>query len=73
MKFFSVYAKTKLPVYSDGSVDFSENCANNNIEEYIVEEWEEDGPIENIKVYKVEDFDKIEKEHQPIEWENFEW
>lgn len=72
-KYFTVYAETALPVYSDGRVELDADYAQDNITKYVVDEYEENGYIFNTKEYDVDDFDKIEQEHQPPKWQNDMW
>ena len=72
-KYFTVYAETSLPVYSDGTVVADGTYGQDNITKYIVDEYEDDGFIYNTKEYEVEDFHKIAEEHQSPEWQNYDW
>lgn len=73
MKYFTVYAETALPVYSDGSVELDADYAQDNIIKYVVDEYEEDGFVFHTKKYEVECFDEIAREHPSPEWENCNW
>ena len=72
-KYFTVYAKTSLPVYSDGTVSADGTYAQDNITKYVADEYDKNGFIFNSKEYEVEDFHKIAEEHQPPEWQCYEW
>ena len=72
-RYFTVYAETSLPVYSDGTINPDATYAQDNITKYVVDEYEESGYIFNTRKYEVEDFHKIEQEHQPPEWQNHDW
>ena len=73
MKVFEVYAKTSLPVYSDGMVIMDGDCANDNIVEYLVDELDEDGCVVKTLLYDVEDFSDIAKDHPAPEWQCHDW
>lgn len=73
MKYFEVWAETSQRVYSDGTVEVDGEVAQDNIRKYFVDEFGEDNIYIGSKDYEIEDFDKIEQEHQPPEWQNNMW
>lgn len=73
MKVFEVYAKTSLPVFSDGMVIMDGDYANDNIIEYLVDELDEDGCVVKTLSYDVEDFADIAKDHPAPEWQCHDW
>ena len=73
MKYFYVYAQTTLPVFSDGTIDCDAEHAQDNITKYFVDEWSDDGEIEDTKVYDEKDFKQIELDHPAPEWQNDMW
>lgn len=73
MKYFEVWAETSQRVYSDGTVEIDGEVAQDNIRKYFVDEYDDNNMYAETKEYKVEDFNKIEQEHQPPEWQNNMW
>lgn len=73
MKVFEVYAKTTLPVFSDGMVIMDGDCANDNISEYVVDELDEDGCVVKTIEYDVDDFADIAEDHPAPEWQCHDW
>lgn len=73
MKVFEVYAKTSLPVFSDGTVIMEADYANDNIIGYVVDELDEDGCVVKTIEYDVDDFADIAKDHPTPEWQCHDW
>lgn len=68
MRVFEVYAKTSLPVFSDGTVIMEADYANDNIIEYLVDELDEDGFVVKTLSYDFDDFAQIVEDHPAPEW-----
>lgn len=86
MNYFEVYVAEATPltitrVYSDGSViPETEDCIGNEIIEYIVYEYEEDGTMIGEKHYAIsgamgedEAMEQIKEDHPAGEWQNHDW
>lgn len=87
MNYFEVYVAEATPltiskVYSDGTViPNTEDVIGNEITEYIVYEYEEDGTLFNTSHYQIGGFystedeamEQIKEDHPAGEWQNHDW
>lgn len=86
MNYFEVYVAEATPLtiskaYSDGTViPNTEDVIGNEITEYIVYEYEEDGTMIGEKHYAIggamgedEAMEQIREDHPAGEWQNHDW
>ena len=86
MNYFEVYVSEATPmtitkVYADGTViPETEDCVGNEIIEYIVYEYEEDGTMIGTQHYVIgggtdeeEAMENIKRDHPADEWQNHDW
>ena len=86
MNYFEVYVAEATPltiskVYSDGTViPNTEDVLGNEITEYIVYEYEEDGTMIGEQHYTIgggtdeeEAIENIKRDHPADEWQNHDW